>query len=477
MSGALSGSLPAHDVGDGAFARWTFEAPPNTTIANVTLQRTAGASSNGAWYRTYFLFQDSPVPELGYGLDVCVWLTGPCNRPGDPSNPLEEVSRYASGSIRAGRLTASAQCDGGPCGAQDPALAGWFQIYRARIGLSDAFPPAFRTAPSGSLLDTSGTLSGERAVRFDATDLGGGLRAGEIVVDGVAVATTDVGAGGTCREPYNLPVPCPLSAEGTITLETSAIENGRRSVQIGLVDAAGNRTLSDPVTVAVHNDKHPNGTPVSRTASLTARFRTRGDRRVVERTVGFGRRTRIVGRLVDAARAPIAGAQLVVTSRLDRLGAAERPVATITTGRDGRYAWRTGPGPSRFFRIGYRAYGSDERLTASTEVKLGVRPAIALSVRPRRVSNGGKVQFRGRLLGGPGKRGSQVVLEAVGRRGRQRVPVATLRAGREGRFRFSYRFLRSFAPFTYRFRARLIPQAGYPYAAGSSPIALVKIVR
>jgi hypothetical protein len=464
-------------VGSGAFARWTFEAPPNTTIANVTVHRTASASSNGAWYRSYFLFQDSPVPMEGYGLDVCVWLTGPCQRPGDASKPFDDVSRFASGSIRAGRLIASAQCDGSSCGAQAPTFAGSFGIYRARIGLSDAFPPAFRTAPSGSLLDASATVSGERAVRFDATDIGGGLRAGEIVVDGVAVARTDIGAGGTCREPYNLPVPCPFSANGTISLDTAAIENGRRSVQVGLVDAAGNRTLSDPVTVAVHNDKYPNGTPVSRTASLTARFSTRSGRRLVERTVGFGRRARIVGRLVDAARTPIAGAQLVVTSRVDRLGAEERPVATITTGSDGRYAWRTGPGPSRFFRIGYRAYGSDERLTASTEVKLGVRPAIALSVRPRRVSNGGEVRFRGRLLGGPGKRGTQVVLEAVGRRGRQRVPVETLRAGREGRFRFSYRFVRSFAPFTYRFRARLIPQAGYPYAAGASPIVVVKIVR
>jgi hypothetical protein len=70
-----------------------------------------------------------------------------------------------------------------------------------------------------------------------------------------------------------------------------------------------------------------------------------------------------------------------------------------------------------------------------------------------------------------------VVLEAVGRSGRQRVPVATLRADSRGRFRFRYRFLRSFAPFTYRFRARVIPQASYPYAGGSSRAVTVRIVR
>ncbi len=57
------------------------------------------------------------------------------------------------------------------------------------------------------------------------------------------------------------------------------------------------------------------------------------------------------------------------------------------------------------------------------------------------------------------------------------MPVATLRTDKRGRFRFSYRFLRSFAPFTYRFRARLIRQASYPYASGSSRIVIVRIVR
>jgi len=98
-------------------------------------------------------------------------------------------------------------------------------------------------------------------------------------------------------------------------------------------------------------------------------------------------------------------------------------------------------------------------------------------VRPHRVRNGGSVTFKGRLIGGPGRAETPVVLEAVGRNARKRVPVATLRTAPRGRFRFRYRFLRSFAPFTYRFRARLIPQASYPYAGGSSRVVIVRIVR
>ena len=106
-----------------------------------------------------------------------------------------------------------------------------------------------------------------------------------------------------------------------------------------------------------------------------------------------------------------------------------------------------------------------------------MRARIALRVTPRRVANRGRITFRGRLVGGPGKAGAQVTIEAVGRDVRSRVPVTTLRTDARGRFRFSYRFLRSFAPFTYRFRARLMRQASYPYAGGASRIVTVRIVR
>jgi hypothetical protein len=65
----------------------------------------------------------------------------------------------------------------------------------------------------------------------------------------------------------------------------------------------------------------------------------------------------------------------------------------------------------------------------------------------------------------------------VGRRGREKVPVTILRANRNGRFRFAYRFRRSFAPFTYHFQAVVRRQPGYPYVTGSSPSVAVHIVR
>lgn len=478
-SGSLFASLNQDQIPPGSFARWTFEAPKNTTVAGVTVHRSATAAGFPYyWLRSYFLFRDSPAISEGYGLDVCAYLSGPCARPGDPAAPLSDASRYTSPAISAGRLVASAQCDGSdPCPPQSTESAGSFSIYRAQITLADAFPPVFKKTPSGSLLDASGVVSGDRSVSFDGSDLGGGIRAAEVIVDGEPVIQSPIAAGAACQQPYAAPVPCPETATGTISVNTATVANGRHRMQVALVDAANNRTLSDAVTVIVHNDKEPNGTHASRTAKLTAWFHSRAKRRRSERRVGFGERAVVAGRLVDRAGTPIGNAELRVAGRIDRLGEREREVATIQTKPNGRFRWRTPPGPSRFLRVTYRAYRSDLDETAATELKLSVRPAIAFRVRPHRVRNGGRITFKGRLIGGPGRADTQVVLEAVGRDVRQRVPVATLRADADGRFRFRYRFLRSFAPFTYRFRARLIPQASYPYAGGSSRIVIVRIVR
>jgi hypothetical protein len=81
------------------------------------------------------------------------------------------------------------------------------------------------------------------------------------------------------------------------------------------------------------------------------------------------------------------------------------------------------------------------------------------------------------LLGGPGRGGLQIGLYAVGQSGRARVPVANLQSDVKGRFRFRYRFTRTFAPFTYRFQAWLEAQPTYPYAAAASNRAIVRVVR
>jgi hypothetical protein len=82
---------------------------------------------------------------------------------------------------------------------------------------------------------------------------------------------------------------------------------------------------------------------------------------------------------------------------------------------------------------------------------LSVGAGVTLSVTPRRVSSRGTIRFNGRLRGGPGRAGTQVVIYALGG-ARERIPVATVRASVEGKFRYRY-----------------------PYATGSSGTATVRI--
>jgi len=90
------------------------------------------------------------------------------------------------------------------------------------------------------------------------------------------------------------------------------------------------------------------------------------------------------------------------------------------------------------------------------------------------VRRGGRVRFRGRLLGKPIPRvGKLIDLQAYDA-GRWRT-FKTTRAKRTGRYRASYRFLRTTAPRTFRFRARARKEARYPYALGVSRVVKVRV--
>jgi hypothetical protein len=322
-------------------------------------------------------------------------------------------------------------------------------------------------------------LDGAAAVTVSATDVGGGVARFEVVVDGMPIATEPVDdLYPSCRVPFVALVPCPSSVARSFAFDTSAVSNGGHRVQIAAVDAAGNRTYSAPVDVRIANGAEPNGAGASRGARLVARFAPKRGRLGRDRArVRFGSTREIRGRLVDAGGAPIANARLDVLATNRHPGARQVREGVVTTRADGVFRYRPPPGPSRRFELAYRAFSLDPDPSATAVVTLDVRAGVTLDVRPRRTTSRGTIRFRGRLRGEPGHAGVQVTLYAVGRDVRSRVPVAVLRTGTAGRFRFRYRFLRTFAPFTYRFVAHVERQRAYPYAAGSSRPATVRVVR
>jgi hypothetical protein len=193
--------------------------------------------------------------------------------------------------------------------------------------------------------------------------------------------------------------------------------------------------------------------------------------------VGYGASATLRGRLTNVAGDEIVGATVSMESRVARRGSEWRLAGTATTDRRGRFAFRPTIGPTRSLRIAYRAQTLDDQPSAVAKARLQVRAGVRLTVRPKRITSRGRIVFSGALRGGPGRPGTQVAIYAVGRRGREKVPVTILRADRKGRFRFAYRFRRSFAPFTYHFQAVVRRQQGYPYVTGSSPTVAIHIVR
>jgi hypothetical protein len=478
----LRAEFQAGPVGASSTTGWQFDAPPGTTIANYELFRSArvGVGSDGT-IRAYGLYHDEPrfEPNL-FMFEFCTQFAGSCTSMGDPvaTDPMDPDNRVARGPLRVTRLILRMECrawgEVRDCGVADP--PGGLTIGRARIGLSDDTPPTLGP-PVGQLVAPGAALDGPQAVRVSASDTGGGVERFAVLVDGATVAQETLeDRHPACRAPFVDLVPCPGTTDRSFAFDTTAVANGRHAVQIAVLDAAGNRTVSAPVNVHIVNGAAPNGVGASRRAKLVARFQARreGRRRV---TVGFGRTRAIRGRLTGASGEPIAQARIDVMATNARPGAKTRREGVVETGANGRFSYVPRRGPSRRLQLRYRAFTLDPEPSATAEATLNVRAGVRLEVQPRRTTSRGTIRFSGRLRGGPGRDGLQVALYAVGRSGRARVPVALLKTDDAGRFGYRYRFVRTFAPFTYRFQARLEHQRDYPYAAAVSRRVTVQVVR
>jgi hypothetical protein len=474
----LQTSLPGFAVRAGTAFGWAFTAPPGTTIASYELYRSAlvGLGMDGT-VRHYALYHDQLQFDTRYLGEACVPIGSPCTSVGDPaaSDPMDPDNRVARDQLSLTRLILVVEClrpnAAGECGDANP--AGSLRIGRSRIALSDDVAPTLEP-PSGALVARGAALEGAQAVSVAASDVGGGVARFEVLVDGETVAQeTLAGDHPGCRTPYVDVVPCPSNTARSFAFDTNAVADGKHVLQIAAFDAAGNRMLSSPVQVRVGNRATANGRGASRSARLVARFE-RGGRRT---TVGYRRTRALHGRLTGPDRRPIANARIEVMASNARPGARTRREGVIETRDDGRFRYVPLRGPSRRLQLRYHAFTLDPEPSASATMKFSVRAGVRLNVRPRRASSRGTVRFHGRLAGGPGRAGVQVTLYAVARRGRNRVPVAVLRTDDAGRFRFRYRFVRTFAPFTYRFQAHLERQRDYPYASSSSRKVTVRIVR
>jgi hypothetical protein len=182
-----------------------------------------------------------------------------------------------------------------------------------------------------------------------------------------------------------------------------------------------------------------------------------------ESRVRFGGHVTIAGRLTNRDGQPLPGQQI---QALGPGAAGEELLAVLTTDAQGAFSYRAAGSASRTLRFVHP--GTPTILPAESRVELVVPAAGSFKASRKRVLNGGRVVFRGRVRSLPLPPAGKLVELQVKQPSGEWTTFRTLRTGPDGRWALRYRFRFVRCHTTYRLRARIPAEAGYPFAKGRS---------
>jgi hypothetical protein len=330
-------------------------------------------------------------------------------------------------------------------------------VKRVALVLDDLADPTLSL--DGSLFEP-GSRRGTESLAPVAADLGAGVRRFLVQVNGEPVSSHMVRCRLSRRVALRLQ-PCAPRAGARFTAATAAspFHQGPNWVRVCAADYA--TTTAANRACARRRVRVDNLCPVSELAGDLLRVRMR--RR--------GRAAKVTGRLVDRHGMGVVGARVCVAARTVLAGTVERVVATPLTGSRGRFEAAIRPGANREIRVAHwrGVAGAIERYL---QLEVAARPDLGL--RPRHpIENGARVRFSVRLPG-PRSRGRRVRVQA--RAGHRWLDLRSGLTGADGVYRARYRFRATTGRRTYRFRAVVPKQHGYPYEAGTSTVKRVTVI-
>jgi hypothetical protein len=341
----------------------------------------------------------------------------------------------------------------------------------------DLKPPTL-SAPQGSLL-AGGVLRGHQELGAEATDEGGGLGKVEISVNGLPAGQPSVANCNLARvknPSYEGTVavsvtPCPAKLKGSWVLNTAAFpfHDGANTVEVCATDFSTltepNKSCSAPATVTVNNSCTES--PVVGGQVISAQFAGTHDEQI---TVPYDHAAKVTGELADTAGDTIAGATICVQMQTEGSHRGLHPVAAVRTDANGRFTYKVPAGPNRKVLLGYRH--DSFQVARAIRYYARARPTIHLS--RGSVGAGGVIRIAGKV---PGRRGGGrvVVLQASALHSRRWFTFLHATTSPEGRFHSRYRFDATTRTTTYRIRAVVPRQHGYPWEAGHSTPALVVV--
>jgi hypothetical protein len=433
----------ANGTASGRWGAWTLEVPDGAILQRARLKVSGTAAA-------------------GHRPELLIGLPGAGLRPFGRAAGKVHTVRWRG--REANRLQARLRCRRSRrCGEGRSARV---SLRRLSLRLLDSRPPKVGL---GGPLTVRAAQRGTRVLRADATDDGSGVRRFFVEVNGRPSVTRK----SECAVAHKVALrfsPCPRNAEAEFSVDTRApgFRQGPNRLRVCAVDYSptSNRNRGCAVRKVRVDNECPidSGTPGGR---VEARIALKHPRRAVP----FGKRARVVGRVLDADGDPVQHAEVCVATRVKLPRFAERVIATPDTDRDGHFDAALPPGANREVRV---AHWPDSQHVDERYLKLGVRARPRLRLKPQRtLHNGQSLRFDARLPG-PSRGQRRVHLKV--RDGNRWRLVDTGRSNARGRWRTSYRFHATSGTRTYRFRAVVPRQRGYPYAAGRSEVRKARVV-
>jgi hypothetical protein len=235
-------------------------------------------------------------------------------------------------------------------------------------------------------------------------------------------------------------------------------------------DAAGNAAVT---TRRRNGSLMVLSNPLKATTALTVRFHRKG----LQRTVPYGRRVLLTGRLTSGRHTPLRGKPVRITERFLTGVQPTTRVSTAITGRGGTFSIRTAAGPSRTIAVTFEGSPTLGRSTGPV-LELGVRSRLQLRASTAVATVGGPpLLFRGRLAA------PSQTIPAAGKSVQLQFRLAglpwaefrTVRTDARGRFRYAYRFSDDDSRGArFQFRAYAPAQENWPYEPGASRPILVQ---
>jgi len=245
-------------------------------------------------------------------------------------------------------------------------------------------------------------------------------------------------------------------------VDSSAVPPGTYEFRAVVTDVAGNQVET---SLRADGLEKRLAFPLKSGVELHAALQPGGSKRL---TIGYGRTSRVAGRLGDASGEPLPDQEVVVVEHFGEGALIRERVTHARTDAYGRWQVRLPAGPSRRVVASYA--GTQRYLPASVAGgNLAVRTLASLRRSKARVAEGGKVVFRGRLgrLGARIPTGGKLVELQVKQATRTWQTVGEgFRSRDSGRYRIRYRF-GDFYQYDVRFKFRLkvAREANWPYKA------------